>query len=358
MAPPHPYTNIERYNMLRFSIETNSSRRTQVLFHEMYPNLPIPTHGLINRMQQNLQDFGQFSVPRHAQAPGRPQHHPDNLNRRILRYFARDPQRSSRQAARRFNVSHFFVLRQLHSSELHPFHFRPVQDILPRDLEGRRLFCEWFLRNNETNILWTDESTFMRVGMFNVHNEHFWAAENPFLTRRNAFQVRFSLNVWAGMINGTIIGPLFIEGTLRGENYLNLIRHVVEELLEDVPLQRLGDLHFQHDGAPAHYARRVREYLNEEFPRRWIGRGGPIAWPPRSPDLTPLDFYLWSDVKRIVYQQESNTVEELRQKIIHAFDQIKANNYVLNRIPNNHRRRAELCLQQGGGHFEQLLTYV
>ncbi|GBM88486.1 hypothetical protein AVEN_269361-1 [Araneus ventricosus] len=28
-----------------------------------------------------------------------------------------------------------------------------------------------------------------------------------------------------------------------------------------------------------------------ECPDRWIGRGGPVLWPPRSPDLTPLDFF-------------------------------------------------------------------
>jgi hypothetical protein len=27
---------------------------------------------------------------------------------------------------------------------------------------------------------------------------------------------------------------------------------------------------------------------------RWISRGGPITWPPRSPDLTQLIFFLWS----------------------------------------------------------------
>jgi hypothetical protein len=32
--------------------------------------------------------------------------------------------------------------------------------------------------------------------------------------------------------------------------------------------------------------------LNEKFPNVWIGRGGPIHWPPRSPDLTPMDFFV------------------------------------------------------------------
>jgi hypothetical protein len=45
------------------------------------------------------------------------------------------------------------------------------------------------------------------------------------------------------------------------------------------------------DGAPAHHAAPVRNWLNEHFDERWIGRGEPFRWPPRSPDLTPLDFF-------------------------------------------------------------------
>lgn len=39
------------------------------------------------------------------------------------------------------------------------------------------------------------------------------------------------------------------------------------------------------------------------FPDWWIGRDGPINWPPRSPDISPLDFFLWGYVKDIVYQK-------------------------------------------------------
>ena len=43
--------------------------------------------------------------------------------------------------------------------------------------------------------------------------------------------------------------------------------------------------------APVLLTHSAREgYLNECFPNRWLGRGGPVAWPPRSPDLTPLDY--------------------------------------------------------------------
>ncbi|GBN72736.1 hypothetical protein AVEN_37053-1 [Araneus ventricosus] len=46
---------------------------------------------------------------------------------------------------------------------------------------------------------------------------------------------------------------------------------------------------FQQDGAPPHYGNIVREFLDTTFPQRWIGRGAVLAWPPRSPDITPLD---------------------------------------------------------------------
>jgi hypothetical protein len=47
----------------------------------------------------------------------------------------------------------------------------------------------------------------------------------------------------------------------------------------------------QEDGAPPHWGLLVRHFLYVTFPNRWIGRDGPTPWPPRSPDITPLDFF-------------------------------------------------------------------
>lgn len=75
------------------------------------------------------------------------------------------------------------------------------------------------------------------------------------------------------------------------ESYENFLRNQLEAMLEDLPVATYATMIFQHDGAPAHFSRRCREYLNRRFPMQWIGRGGPIAWPARSPDLTPVDFF-------------------------------------------------------------------
>jgi len=43
--------------------------------------------------------------------------------------------------------------------------------------------------------------------------------------------------------------------------------------MEDINLQTFrGTLWFQHDGALAHCAGIVRDYSNERFSQRWIGR--------------------------------------------------------------------------------------
>jgi hypothetical protein len=52
----------------------------------------------------------------------------------------------------------------------------------------------------------------------------------------------------------------------------------------------------------------------QHFPTR-IGRAGPVAWPPRSPDLNPIDFYLWEHLKTLVYSNPIQDVDTFRQRV-------------------------------------------
>ena len=66
-----------------------------------------------------------------------------------------------------------------------------------------------------------------------------------------------------------------------------------------------NDYIFQQGGSPAHY-QDLRGYLNRNLPQRWIGPTGKeddalMRWPPRSPDLTPCDFFFWVFVKDTVF---------------------------------------------------------
>ncbi|GBN02190.1 hypothetical protein AVEN_59418-1 [Araneus ventricosus] len=44
----------------------------------------------------------------------------------------------------------------------------------------------------------------------------------------------------------------------------------------------------------------VQQYIVDTFQQQVIGYGGCIEGPPRSPDLNPLDFFLWGYIKQRV----------------------------------------------------------
>ena len=124
----------------------------------------------------------------------------------------------------------------------------------------------------------------------NTRNSHRWFHENPRDTVETNVQRRFSINVCCGMIDDILIGPVMLEDRMKGQNYLDFLQNELPKQLEDVLLAPRIAMYFQHDGAPSHYTRHVMQHLNDTFSNRWIGRGSTINWPPRSPNLTPLDF--------------------------------------------------------------------
>ncbi|OXU18581.1 hypothetical protein TSAR_000267 [Trichomalopsis sarcophagae] len=115
---------------------------------------------------------------------------------------------------------------------------------------------------------------------------------NPLWHRTVDNQHRWSLNVWCGIVNGYVIGPYFFNGNFNQPNFLEFLRAHLPGLLEDIDLETRQRMWVQLDRAPPYFARIVRTFFNERYTNQWIGRGGPVAWPPNSPDLTSPDFYL------------------------------------------------------------------
>jgi hypothetical protein len=109
----------------------------------------------------------------------------------------------------------------------------------------------------------------------------------------------------------------------------------------------------QHDCAPPHYYRRVRQYLDNWRGDHWIGRGGPVAWPARSTDLTPLDFFLWGFVKQEVYQEKPTTSQDMKNRIRNVFQTIRRE--TLSNVRGTFIRRLNLCLEQNVQIFEHLV---
>lgn len=102
-----------------------------------------------------------------------------------------------------------------------------------------------------------------------------------------------------------------------------------------------------HDGASAHFNQLARHSLDILFPGQWIGRVGPYLWPPRSPDLNPLDLFLWGHLKTLVYETPVHDVEDLQDLIIDGCNVIQATPQIFQRVRNSLRKRVETCVIVG-----------
>ena len=125
---------------------------------------------------------------------------------------------------------------------------------------------------------------------------------------------------WKWLVMETLIGLIFKDGNVNAHKYLDLVNNkVVPEILNHgrYNLNQNGSISriwwFQ-DGVSSHTALIVRHRLNELFPQRVVSLHHDVEWPPHSPDLTPLDFFLWGYIKSRVYQTPPADLEELRQK--------------------------------------------
>lgn len=91
----------------------------------------------------------------------------------ILDFFQANSAASTNDAAKRFNVTQFFAWSVVHNEGKYPFHLKRVHELQQVDKPARVAFCNWALAEPRT-VLWTDEATFGRVGLFNTKNEHLW----------------------------------------------------------------------------------------------------------------------------------------------------------------------------------------
>jgi hypothetical protein len=114
-------------------------------------------------------------------------------------------------------------------------------------------------------------------------------------------------------------GALFLcekKKTVTAMTYLNMLQLYLLPQLED----HQPNVVFQQDVAPPHWVPTA-----PEFSGRWVRRHGSIPWPPRSLDITPLDFFLWGYVKDIAYKTPVTTLDELKLRIIAVTPQMLEN---------------------------------
>lgn len=323
------------------------------LFTEHFPNSPVPTYRNIHKLHTKFQRTGNV-----ADAPrsGRPRSARTEENKmRVAQTFVENPRLSGKRAAVQLDLSRRSLHRIMHDLGLKVYRPRLLQELKAVDRPKRVEFCEWFLIMSAADpdfvnsILWSDEAIFKVNGRVNRHNCVYWADENP----QEILQREVNspgIMVWAGVNVRGVIGPYFFEQSVNADSYLELLHELHVTLFMD---ERFAGrrIIFQQDGAPAHFALRVRNFLNKHFPD-WIGRNGRTAYPPRSPDLTLMDFSVWGLLKDRVFAHPIANVDDLKFFITQELDFINEDRGLLQRMVAATEKRYLACIEAQGGHFE------
>lgn len=127
--------------------------------------------------------------------------------------------------------------------------------------------------------------------------------------------------------------------------------HSCVDMSEQYAVTKLpNDAWLQQDGSPPHCGYTVCEFLDECFSNKWIGWGNALAWPPRSPGIISLDFFLWGYIKILSTKREFQTFRLLWHHII------QANATVTNAMLKNRWQEIKYCLSvcktMNGAHIE------
>ncbi|KAJ8941278.1 hypothetical protein NQ318_016943 [Aromia moschata] len=215
------FTREHQIDMLLVYGEVRKNRReAKALYGQRYPDRAQPHDKYFPWLERHLkterieEEPNEFIVSEEAE-----------IN--TLACIEVDPTTSVRQIAANIGIGWESVRNILKKHKFKPFKYQVHHHLYEADHQRRLEFCNWFMVQQRPNlsrfILFSDESRFTNLGMFNKNNSRYWARENPHLFRQGAFQERFGVNVWMGVIGTRIVGPIFFENPLTADQRMSPI---------------------------------------------------------------------------------------------------------------------------------------
>ncbi|GFX97684.1 transposable element Tc3 transposase [Trichonephila clavipes] len=103
----------------------------------------------------------------------------------------------------------------------------------------------------------------------------------------------------------------------------------------------------------AHTARATVDLLKDTFGDHLISRFGPVNSPPRSCDLTSLDYFLWGYVKSLVYAEKPQTLDHLEDNIRRVIADIRLE--MLEKVIENWTSRLDYLRASRGSPMPEII---
>ena len=215
--------------------------------------------------------------------------------------------------------------------------------------QARVEFCEWLLEQPDgfpNSVFFSDEKTFEKRTRPNCQNERYWANVDPGIEDEN--RVQGGRKVCAGLV--LLMVGLFFIGLMKDKEKTNTFICICYKLWFGL----LFPLLLQEGGTGSNkMVRLVLDLLASKFGNCVISNLTDRVWPPRSPDLSPLDFWFWGICLSELRRSPPNSIEELKETIntyASCFNPKEIRKAVCHIIP-----RAKYSILANGTAFEQKL---
>ncbi|GFV03312.1 putative DD41D transposase [Trichonephila clavipes] len=102
-----------------------------------------------------------------------------------------------------------------------------------------------------------------------------------------------------------------------------------------------------------HTARATIDLLEDTFGDHLISGFGPVNWPPKSCDLTPLEYFLWGFAKSLVYADKPQTLDHLEDNIRHVIADIRLQ--MLEKVIENWTSRLDYIRASRGSPMPEII---
>ena len=227
-------------------------------------------------------------------------------------------------------------------------HPRKRQALSQKQIENRIKFCEENIKKFEKwrrNFIITDES---RFGMY-PDSSHLWLQRGNYNERTFVSFEKFypTIMVWGGIGYNYKSKLIIIESTLDSEGYINMLKE--NNIIEDIKTKiKDRTMSFQQDGAPAHNAKKTKEYIRSEI--ELID-----DWPANSPDLSVIE-NLWAIIKKKLKVNPPQSLNELKNRLIEEWDKIDQE--TINKLMEEYPARFRLCIKEKGKSISRILHKI
>lgn len=244
-----------------------------------------------------------------------------------------------------------------------PYMVQTLQHLSKPDPHVRLAMAKYLLESEETNTLKLDHIWFTGHATFYLHGYgcrdvyRFWGSTRPEIATVTPLD-DLSISVWTAICGKTILGPYFVATKFTPDDYHDFLAH---QILHDIRSRDMDTMEYcwMQDVPDDLKTEKIFYLICARFGDQMLAdRSNQICnygidWPSYSPDLNPIDFFLWGYVKDKLDEYRPTTQQSLEQSIGKAFRDLRENPDLLIKNLDVLKKRLDLVKKSAGWFFDK-----